>query len=186
MRKEKQQKEQNYETRKASEHLERRKIMSTWLEADSIKQAEMKEKIRKEWESFFFCSRNLIKAINIWAVLFERFSGSFLKLTREEFRRMGQRIRKLMTMHEVLHPRNDIDRLYLSRKEGGRGQTSIEDCIYASTQGLKDYAKKSKEILITATNNSINNIRKYKQKNNKNKKTEMGRKMIILIFQVTN
>ena len=34
-----------------------------------------------------------------------------------------------MTMHKVLHPRNDVDRLYLSRKEGVRGLASIEDSI---------------------------------------------------------
>ena len=26
-----------------------------------------------------------------------------------------------MTMHKALHPRDDIDRLYVSRKEGERG-----------------------------------------------------------------
>ena len=28
-----------------------------------------------------------------------------------------------MTMHKALHPRDDVDRLYVSRKEGGRGIT---------------------------------------------------------------
>ena len=45
---------------------------------------------------------------------------------------MNQRTRKLMTMHKVLHPRDDVDRLYVTRKEGGRGLTSIEDSIDAS------------------------------------------------------
>ena len=34
---------------------------------------------------------------------------------------MDQRTRKLKTMHKALHPRDDTDRLYVSRKEGGRG-----------------------------------------------------------------
>ena len=38
---------------------------------------------------------------------------------------MDQRTRKLMTMHKVIHPRDDVDRLYVSRKEGGGGLTSI-------------------------------------------------------------
>ena len=45
---------------------------------------------------------------------------------------MDQRTRKLMTTHEALHPRDDVDRLYVSRKEGGRGLTSIEDSVYVS------------------------------------------------------
>ena len=45
---------------------------------------------------------------------------------------MDQRIRKLMIMHKALHPRDDIDRLYVSIKEGGRGLVSIDKM----TQGL--------------------------------------------------
>ena len=32
-------------------------------------------------------------------------------------------------MHKALHLRYDIGRLYVSKKEGGRGFTSIEDCV---------------------------------------------------------
>ena len=39
--------------------------------------------------------------------------------------------KKLMTMNKVLNPRDDIDRLYVSRKEGGRGLASIEDSVDA-------------------------------------------------------
>ena len=55
---------------------------------------------------------------------------------------MDQRIRKLMTMHKALHPRDDIDRLHMSRKKKGRGQTSIEDSVDALIQQLKEYIKK--------------------------------------------
>ena len=37
-------------------------------------------------------------------------------------------------MHKALHPRDDVDRLCVSRKEGGRGFTSIEDSVDASIQ----------------------------------------------------
>ena len=40
----------------------------------------------------------------------------------------------IMTLHKALHPRDDVDRLYVSRKEGGRGLTSIEDSADASIQ----------------------------------------------------
>ncbi len=55
---------------------------------------------------------------------------------------MEQRTRKLMTMHKALHPRDDIDRPYVSRKEGGRGLTSTKDCVDAPIQGFVKYAKK--------------------------------------------
>ena len=61
------------------------------LEADTIKQVQMKDTIRKEYlrrrrklpETKLF-SRNLIKGINTWAVPLVRYSGPFLKWTRDE------------------------------------------------------------------------------------------------------
>ena len=44
-----------------------------------------------------------------------------------------------MTMHKVLHPRDDIDWLYVLRKKGGRGLATIEDSVDASIQRLEDY-----------------------------------------------
>ena len=85
------------------------------LEADTIKQVQMKDMIRKEYLrrtrkllETKLSSRNLIKGINTWAVPLVRYSGPFLKRTREELR---QRTRKQMTMHKALHPRNNVDRL---------------------------------------------------------------------------
>ena len=48
--------------------------------------------------------------------------------------------------------------MYASRKEGGRGLASVEDCADISTQGLNDYFK-SKERLIITTSKSNSNIR---------------------------
>ena len=134
------------------------------LEADTIKQAEMKEKIQKEylrrtWKLLEtkLNSRNLIKGINTWAVPLVRYSGHFLKWTRDELKQMDQRTRKLMTMHKALHPRDDVDRLYVSRKEGGRGHASIEDSVYTSIQRLKNYIQKHEGGLITATRNDTEN-----------------------------
>ena len=65
-------------------------------------------------------SRNIIKEINTWVVPLVRYSGPFLKWTREELQQIEQRIGKAITMHKALHPRDGVDRLHVSRKEGGR------------------------------------------------------------------
>ena len=66
-----------------------------------------------------------------------------------------------MTMHKALHPRDDVDRLYVSRKEGGRGLASIEDSVDASIQRFKDHVGKHEGGLFTAirkdTDNTMNN-----------------------------
>ena len=72
---------------------------------------------------------------------------------------MDQRTRNLMTMHKALHPRNDVDRLYTSRRERGREITSIEGSVDASIQLLKDYIEKRGGRLIAATRNNTNDTK---------------------------
>ena len=48
-------------------------------------------------------------------------------------------------MHKTLHPRDDANRLYVSRKEGGRELTSIKDSVDASIHRLEDYIKSAEE-----------------------------------------
>ena len=55
-----------------------------------------------------------------------------------------------MTMHKALHPRDDVNRLYVLRKEGGRGLARIEDSVDASIQRLEDNIEKHEVELITA------------------------------------
>ena len=55
-------------------------------------------------------------------------------------------------MQKALHPRDDVDRLYVSRKEGGKELASTEGNVETSIQ-LKDYMEKHKGVLITATRN---------------------------------
>ena len=69
---------------------------------------------------------------------------------------MDQRTIKLMTMHKALYPRDVLDRLYVSRKEGWRRLANTEDSVDASTQRLVDYIEKHEGGLITATRNNTN------------------------------
>ena len=62
-----------------------------------------------------------------------------------------------MTLHKTLYPRDDVDRLYVPRKEGGRGLASIEDSVDTSIQRLEDYIEKHERGLITAIRNNTDN-----------------------------
>ena len=136
------------------------------LEADTIKQVEMKEKIKKEYlrrtrkllETKIY-SRNLVKGINNWAVPLIRYSEPFLKWIKEDLKQMDQRTRKLMIMHKALHPRDDVGRLYVSRKKGRKGLASSEDSVDASLQRLEDYIEKQGGRLITTTRNNTDDTR---------------------------
>ena len=62
-----------------------------------------------------------------------------------------------MTMHKALHPRDDVDRLYVSSKEGKRGLTSIEDSVDASIQRFEDCIEKHERGLITTIRKDTDN-----------------------------
>ena len=79
--------------------------------------------------------------------------------TRDELEEMDQTAGKVMTMHNALHPRDDVDRLYVSRKEGGRGLFSIEDSVDVSIKRLEDYIQKQEGWLITAIRNNTDNTK---------------------------
>ena len=61
----------------------------------------------------------------------------------------------MMTMYRALHPRDSVDRLYLPRKEGGRGLISIEDCVDIAELSLKEYVMRSKEKMIAAARGNV-------------------------------
>ena len=146
------------------ERLEKRKRTNTWAswKLRPSNKWRWKKKLRRsisgEPESLLerkLCSENLIKGINTWAVPLVRYSGRFLKWTRDELKQINQRKRKLMTMHKALHPKADVDRIYVSKKGGGR-VIIIEDSVDTSIQWLKDDIEK-REGLITATRNDTDN-----------------------------
>ena len=57
----------------------------------------------------------------------------------------------MFTIYGALHPKSDVDRLYIPRKERGRGLISIEDCVDLAIRGLKVFVHGSEERLIEAT-----------------------------------
>ena len=72
---------------------------------------------------------------------------------------MDLRTRKLITVYKALHQRDDDHRLYVPRKEGGRGFIINEDSVDASIQRLEDYKEKPGGRPITATRNNNNDTR---------------------------
>ena len=56
--------------------------------------------------------------------------------------------RKLMMMYRMNHPIADVDRIYLPRKEGGRGLMELEYTYRISVIGLDTYLGKTKGKLL--------------------------------------
>ena len=149
------------------------------LQAEEIKVTEMKKRVGQEYKRRVrkiletkLNGNNLIKAINTWAVPIVRYSAPFLDWTKQERREMDRHTRKLMTMHKALHPKSDVDRLYISRRDGGRGLVSVEDAIETAIRGLENYAHESEERLLCGARSPDANREKLPVKEFKREKAK--------------
>jgi len=116
---------------------------------------EMKEKIEKEYlrrvkllaRSKLYAG-NLIRGINAWAIGVVRYTAGILDWTEDDLKRMDIKTRKTLSMAGAFHTRGSTLRLYIKRKEGGKGLISVEDCVKMERANLKSYVSESEEWLL--------------------------------------
>ena len=62
---------------------------------------------------------NLVHGVHTWAVSLLRYSSAFASWRKSELQAIDRKTRKLFTIYGALHPKSDVDRLYiyLERKE---------------------------------------------------------------------
>ena len=93
---------------------------------------------------------NLVRGVNTWAVSLWRYSAAFVSWKKSELKAIDRKTRKFFTIYGALHPKSNVDRLYIPRKAGGRGLISIEDCVELAIRDLEVYVHGSEERLIHA------------------------------------
>ena len=127
------------------------------LEADKFLEEKMKLNVSKEYIRSLrkvlkskLNSGNLVCGVNTLAVSLLRYSAAFVSWRKRELLTIDRKTRRLFTIYGALHPKSDVDRLYVLRKEGGRGLISIEDCVELAIRGLGVYVHGSEERLIQA------------------------------------
>jgi hypothetical protein len=93
----------------------------------------MKERFKKEYSRRLrmilkseLNARNKITPIGAIAVPVLRYSFGIISWRIEEIKKIDRKTRKMLTVYKVHHPKADIDRLYVKRKEGGRGLVQVE------------------------------------------------------------
>ena len=127
------------------------------LQADQIRYTEIKEKVKAEYLrrarkvlETKLNGGNIIKGINTWAVSLLRYSAAFIDWNCTELIQLDRRNRKLMPMHNALHPKSYVDRLYIPKKEGGRELQGVEEAVKSTNLRLENYVKESGERLLSA------------------------------------
>ena len=104
------------------------------LEADKFLKEKMKLNVSKEYIRRLrnvlkskLNGGNLVRGVNTWTVSLLRYSAAFSSWRKSELQAIDRKTRKLFIIYGALHPKSDVDRLYIPRKEGGKGLTSIEN-----------------------------------------------------------
>ena len=77
-----------------------------------------------------------------------RYGAGVLEQRFDEIKKLDWKTRKLLTMHKGLPAKSDVDRLYVSRKEGGRGLVSCESTIESEENNPGCYLKNSNKNLL--------------------------------------
>ena len=86
-------------------------------------------------------ARNKITVIGALAVPVLRYSFGIINWRTEEIKQIDRKTRKMLTMYKMHHRKADIDRLYVKRKEGGRGLVQVEAAYKEEIINIAEYLK---------------------------------------------
>ena len=64
-----------------------------------------------------------------------RCAAGILNWNKNELHEMDRKTRKCVTMNKELHPRSEVARLHVSRKNGGRGLIGCKNSVKSEENG---------------------------------------------------
>ena len=81
---------------------------------------------------------NLVQVVNTWVVslFLLRYSAVFISCRKCELQAIYRKTKTLFTIYGGLHPKPDVDRFYIPRKDGGKGLIAVEGCLELAVRGL--------------------------------------------------
>jgi len=88
-----------------------------------------------------------IQAIGSLAVPVLRYSFGIVNWHQEELQNLDRKTRKVLTIHGQHHPKADVDRLYVPRKQGGRGLMQLEAAHAVEITKLAEYVDRKEDPL---------------------------------------
>ncbi|KAL1448670.1 hypothetical protein WDU94_005640 [Cyamophila willieti] len=84
-------------------------------------------------------SKNMVKAINTYAVPILIYSFGVIRWSNTELEKLNRTIRVSLTQHRSHHPNACIERINTSRKKGGRGFIDLYDLHHRQIRNLREY-----------------------------------------------
>ena len=121
---------------------------------DNNKHKNEEEKLKKEYLRRLrlvlgteLSAKNKIQSNGSLAVPVLRYSFGIVNWHQEELQKLDRKTRKLLTIHGQHHPKADVDRLYVPRKQGGRVLMQIEAAHAVEITKLVEYVDRKKDPL---------------------------------------
>jgi hypothetical protein len=91
-----------------------------------------------------------------------RYSFGIINWHQEELQKLERKTRKLLTIHGQLHLKADIDRLYVPRKQEGRGLKQLEEACAVEITKLVECVDKGRstntDCKKAPTQHQLNNV----------------------------
>ena len=84
-------------------------------------------------------AKNKIQAIRSLAVPILRYSFGIVNWNQEELQELDWKLKKLLTIRGQHQPKADVDRLYVPRKQEGRGLMQLEAAHAVDITKLVEY-----------------------------------------------
>ena len=129
-----------------------------FAQSNEIKQRDIKNNLKNEYFTRVkkilkteLNSKNLITALNTLAVPAITYGFAVLDWSETELAEVDRRTRKLLQYKKALHKQSSVDRLYLPRKEGGRGLVNITSLYKRTIINTYHYLCNTNEPLLKAT-----------------------------------
>ena len=104
---------------------------------------EYKKRLRKIWTSELN-GHNKVIATNVFAVPVVTYGYGVIDWTKQEIRNLDITTRKVMNLANSLNQRSDVDRIYISRKQGGRGLRNLEDEYIKRIVGINQHLERER------------------------------------------
>ena len=127
------------------------------VEGDGVQHGKMKEKIRKECYGQVrgvlqseLNAKNKLDAINTLAIPVVTYSFNVVNWNLEEIKRIDRKIRKLIPLNKMHHPKADVRRMYIPGKEGGQGMKNLEMAYKTIKIDLNSYLQSSRDRMLHA------------------------------------
>jgi hypothetical protein len=115
-------------------------------EGEGLQHQQMKDRLKQEYNGRLRMilksepnARNKNTAIGALAVPVLRYSFGIINWRLEELKQIDRKSRKTLTMYKMHHPKAYIDRLYVKRKEGGRGVVQVEAAYKTEINNTAEY-----------------------------------------------